>query len=163
MANHDPTLTTMSSKTLGGEGERMTRTRFQGQTTLPLARSSQLSSIVTTTAQRQCTAVHQPRLGRPDQLNGLREIWTRLGIHFVACPKNEEGRTGAGAQTDANETDRHEQDRQTQTQQTERNQNKQRKTEVRQDDNVRSRRTSKDTDETTTEQQGSHWQSLKTN
>ena len=34
----------------------------------------------------------------------------------MACPKNEEGRTGADAQTDANETDR--QDRQTQTQQT---------------------------------------------
>jgi hypothetical protein len=61
-----------------------------------------------------------------------------------ACPKNEEGRTGADAQTDANETDRHKQDRQTQT-------------EVRQDDNVRSRRTSKDTDKTTTEQQRSQF------
>ena len=33
VANHDPTLTTMSSETLRGEGERITRTRFQGQTT----------------------------------------------------------------------------------------------------------------------------------
>ena len=35
----------------------------------------------------------------------------------LACPKNEEGRTGADAQTDANRTDRPEQDRQTQTRQ----------------------------------------------
>jgi hypothetical protein len=32
VANHYPTLTTMSSETLRGEGERITRTRFQGQT-----------------------------------------------------------------------------------------------------------------------------------
>jgi hypothetical protein len=76
-----------------------------------------------------------------------------MSFFTLACPKNEEGRTGADAQTDANETDR--QDRQTQTQQTDanttdrRNQNSQTQTKVRQDDNVRSRRTSKDTDKTT--------------
>ncbi len=35
----------------------------------------------------------------------------------MACPKNEEGRTGAYAQTDANTTDRQNQNRQTQTEQ----------------------------------------------
>ncbi len=115
---------------------------------------------MTTTAQRQCT-VHQPRLGRLDRLNGLKEIWTRLGIYFVACPKKEEGRAGADAQTDANKTDR--QDRQAQTQQTDanttdrRNQNSQTQTKVRQDDNIRLRRTSKDTDKTTTELQRSQF------
>jgi hypothetical protein len=37
----------------------------------------------------------------------------------LACPKNEEGRTGADAQTDANETDKHKHDRQIRRTQTE--------------------------------------------
>ncbi len=74
----------------------------------------------------------------------------------MACLKNEEGRTGADAQTDANETDR--QTGQTDANTTDRcNQNSQTQTKVRQDDIVRSRRTSKDTDETTTEQQRSQF------
>jgi hypothetical protein len=60
-------------------------------------------------------------------------------------------------------TDRREQDRQTQTGQTDasttgrRNWNRQTQTEVRQDDSIRSRRKSKDTDKTTTEQQRSQF------
>jgi hypothetical protein len=50
------------------------------------ARSSQLSSIVTTTAQQQCT-VHQPQLGRLNRLNGLREIWTIYFVKKVSPPK----------------------------------------------------------------------------
>ena len=40
-----------------------------------------------------------------------------MHTYRMAWPKNEEGRTGADAQTDANRTDRHKQDRQTQAQQ----------------------------------------------
>jgi hypothetical protein len=38
-------------------------------------------------------------------------------VSTMACPKNEEGRTGAYAQTDANTTDRQNQNRQTQAEQ----------------------------------------------
>ena len=71
-----------------------------------------------------------------------------LFLPALACPKSEEGRTGEDAQTDANTTDRRTQNRQTQT-------------EVRQDDNVRSRRTSEDTDEMTTERQRSQFAVVK--
>ena len=75
----------------------------------------------------------------------------------MACPKNEEGRTGAYAQTDANTTDRQNQNRQTQAEQADAIGSNKTQTEVRQGDNIRLRRTSKDTDETTTEQQRSQF------
>ncbi len=69
----------------------------------------------------------------------------------VACPKNEEGRTGADTQPDTNETDRRSQDRQTQTRQTDADRSQT------DDDVTRTRRTSKDTDETITEQRRSQF------
>jgi hypothetical protein len=64
----------------------------------------------------------------------------------MACPKNEEGRTGADAQTDANETNRHKHDRHVQSDQTDADRSQ-----------TGQQRTSKDTDETTIEQQRSQF------
>ncbi len=75
----------------------------------------------------------------------------------MACPKNEEGRTGAYAQTDAKMTDRQNQNRQTQTEQADAIGSNKMQTEVRQCDNIRLRRTSEDTDKTNTEQQRSQF------
>jgi hypothetical protein len=75
----------------------------------------------------------------------------------LACPKNEEGRTGAYAQTDANTTDRQNQNRQTQTEQADAIGSNKTQTEVRQGDNIRWIRTSEDTNKTTTEQQRSQF------
>ncbi len=75
----------------------------------------------------------------------------------MACPKNEEGRTGAYAQTDANTTDRQNQNRQTQTEHADAIGSNKTQTEARQGDNIRLRRTSEDTDEMTTEQQRSQF------
>jgi hypothetical protein len=57
--------------------------------------------------------------------------------YVLACPKNEEGRTGAYAQTDANTTDRQNQNRQTQTEQADAIRSNKTQTEVRQSDNNR--------------------------
>ena len=65
---------------------------------------------------------------------------TPLGVDLVsamACPKNEEGRTGAYAQTDANTTDRQNQNRQTQAEQTDAIGSNKTQIEVRQGDNNR--------------------------
>jgi hypothetical protein len=70
----------------------------------------------------------------------------------MECPKNEEGRTGAYAQTDANTTDR-----QTQTEQADEIGSNKTQTEVRQGDNIRLIRTREDTDKTTTKQQQSQF------
>jgi hypothetical protein len=59
------------------------------------------------------------------------------GGFSLACPKNEEGRTGAYAQTDANTTDRQNQNRQTQAEQTDAIGSNKTQTEVRQGDNNR--------------------------
>ena len=80
-----------------------------------------------------------------DGIDKLFPKGARFGV-ALACPKNEEGRTGADAQTDANETNRHKHDRHVQSDQTDADRSQ-----------TGQQRTSKDTDESTTEQQRSQF------
>ena len=87
--------------------------------------------------QRQLTAPHgrgplTPVLAPPQPPPSSIKKALRL-----ACPKNEEGRTGAYAQTHANTTDRQNQNRQTQAEQTDAIGSNKTQTEVRQGDNNR--------------------------
>jgi hypothetical protein len=76
-----------------------------------------------------------PNFQHVPQMVDLQPKQSLLGT--LACPKNEEGRTGAYAQTHANTTDRQNQNRQTQAEQTDAIGSNKTQTEVRQGDNNR--------------------------
>jgi hypothetical protein len=94
---------------------------------------------------KQCTICKRKASGRnalkpsanvDEEHNTIYTIGSLLNL-VLACPKNEEGRTGAYAQTDANTTDRQNQNRQTQAEQADAIGSNETQTEVRQGDNNR--------------------------